>query len=298
MAFSASDAAFEGFRLARERPVAIAYWSVVFFAYNLLSSAVLIAMAGGALDEFMDISQTGAAADPQRMMELVLALAPANLAAWGMTLLVYAVLFAAVARAVLRPAESAHGYLRLGRDELRQFIVLAALFLISLGVLTIATALVSFAATIVGAASAPAGGLLTALGMIGLIVALLWIWGRLSLAGPMTLDTGRVSLKEAWLMTRGRGWTMFGALFLAFVLAVIVGLLCLLIFVAVAAVTFGGIEAATAVFSPDFSSLGGYFTPVMIVYNAVAAVVNVLTLAILVGVGARAYAELRAAPTA
>ena len=293
MAFSASDAAFEGFRLAREHPRAIALWSLIYFAFNMVSSALLIAMAGAPLAEFLALGQAGAAADPERMVELVVALAPANLVVGLLTLVVCAVLFAAISRAVLQPTQSARGFVRLGADEARQFAVLLVLSLLSLVLMFMITALASFAAVIVGAASPPAGGLLSALGMIGMMVAVLWLWGRMSLSGPMTLDAGRVSLAGAWTLTRGRGWALCGALFLALVLAAIVSLLCVIIFAAVGAVAFGGVEMARVVFSPDFSSLAGYFTPAMILWNAAASVINVLVLAIVAGVGARAYAELR-----
>ena len=293
MAFSASDAAFEGFRLAREHPRAIGLWSLIFFAYNLVSSALLIAMAGEALAEFLALGQAGAAADPERMLALFAQLAPANLLAGLLTLAVYAVLFAAITRAVLQPTQSARGFLRLGADEARQFVVLLVLSLASLALMFLITVVASFAAVIVGAASAPVGGLLSALGMIGMVVAVLWLWGRMSLAGPMTLDAGRISLANAWTLARGRGWLLCGALFLAVVLAAIVALLCMMIFAAIVAVVFGGAEVARLMLSPDFSSLQAYFTPAMIVWNAAGAVVNVLVLAIVAGMGARAYAELR-----
>ena len=52
MSFSASDAAFEGFRIARRHPVAIAVWAGVALITNLITVASLITIAGPQMASF------------------------------------------------------------------------------------------------------------------------------------------------------------------------------------------------------------------------------------------------------
>jgi hypothetical protein len=44
--FSPTQAAFEGFRLTRERPVAVLVWAAAIFVFSLVTTAMLIGMAG------------------------------------------------------------------------------------------------------------------------------------------------------------------------------------------------------------------------------------------------------------
>src|SRR5690606_41690703 len=114
-------------------------------------------------------------------------------------------------RAVLQPTRSARGCVRGRAAGARRFFVLLVASLVSLALMFLITAVASLPAVIVGAASAPVGGLLSALGMIGMVVAVLWLWGRMSLAVPMTLVAGRISLADAWVLARGRGRVEGGA---------------------------------------------------------------------------------------
>jgi hypothetical protein len=108
MAFSASDAAFEGFRVVRRRPLALVFWALAY----LVIYAATFALAGPAIVSMGAQAEAIGAADPasfeafepllRSYMALVAVVMP-------VALVLGAVLYAAVARAVLRPTESSFG---------------------------------------------------------------------------------------------------------------------------------------------------------------------------------------------
>jgi hypothetical protein len=76
---------------------------------------------------------------------------------------------------------------------------------------------------ILGAFVAGQGGVVAAVALLylGLSGAMVWIMVRLSVAAPLTLLRGKIVLREAWQLTKGRFWTLFGAYFVVmFVVAV------------------------------------------------------------------------------
>ncbi len=116
MAFSASDAAFEGFRLARRSPLTILIWALF---YGLMT-VVMFAIAGGAMGNFMELAQgmeTGGEPSEAEVMAFMSAYFGFLGLILPVSLILGSVAYAAVNRAIVRPAESAFGYLRLGMDE-------------------------------------------------------------------------------------------------------------------------------------------------------------------------------------
>lgn len=297
--FSATNAAFEGFRLARERPAAIGIWSAFLLVFGVVTTALLIAMAGPQLAA-MATAEPGA--DPSQMMASFGAIGPAYLLILLLSFVAYAVLYAAVFRAILRPAEGGVGFLRLGGDELRVGLALLAV----IGILFVAYIVCVLAGAVVfgGAAAAAAGagdaggpmalvaGLIGFVVFVGLFCALIWLLVRLSLALPATFDRRSIQIASAWRLTKGRFWPLLGAYLLSFVLMIVVYLLALIVFAAIAALLGGGLAAVGGVFQPDLTSLAGYFTPLIIVYTVFTAVLSALALAITVGTTAAAYREI------
>lgn len=292
-AFSATDAAFEGFRLAREKPVAILMWGVLLLVFSVVSGGALVALAGPALADMMEASRTTPQTDPTAMMAQMGAIAPAYLSLMILSLGLYAVLYAAVYRAVLRPGDAALGYLRFGPEELWQALALLLVFVLLFGAY-IGVALV--AGLGVGIAVAGGGGIvggvLGVVAVIGALGVLVWLAVKLSLVAPMAFERRTVDLAAAWRLTRGRFWGLLGAYLLATVLMIVVYLLALVIFVAIAAVLTGGITGVGAVFSPDMRSLGAYFTPLMLVYTVFVSFLGAFALAITVGATGAAYRQL------
>lgn len=290
MGFSASDAAFEGFRITREKPIPVLLWSLVFLVMTVAAEALTVLALGADMGRMAQITP-GSSPSPEEMMALIPAMAKASAIGIPLGLVWLAVFSAAIYRTVLQTTDGRFGNMKLGGDELR----LTLLYIILLAI----TFVVLFGSTVIGtlvgmplaALAGPVGGALamTLLTFAGIIAAMAYFGVRLSLAGPRTFATGRIDLKAAWTLTRGHFWPMLGAYILAVVLATIVGALGLVIIIAAATVAGAGITDIT---QPDYTSLAGYFTPTRIVQLIVAALVSTLQYVILLAPAAAIYREL------
>lgn len=289
---SSTDMAFEGIRLARERPMAILTWAALIFVMTLLGAAALIGIAGEAMGELSEL-QGETQPDPAEALRLLGSILPAMLVFLPLVLVLYGVLYAAVNRAVLRPEAARGAPLKLGGEELRQGLVILLLSLVLLFAYVVLAVVVALVAAAAGSANPAAGGLLAFVGIGLALVLMLFLAVRLSLASPLTFDEGRVRVLQSWHLTRGRFWPLFGGYVLAAALALVIYLLALVVFVAVAAVVGGGLEAIGDIFNPDMSSLGAYFTPATLAYTAFSSLLSALMIAITVGAAAEAYRQIR-----
>jgi hypothetical protein len=291
MSFSATEAAFEGFRIARRHPVAIAIWSGVTLVFNVLVALALVGMAGPQLMAL----EAGAAAgepDPQQIMDMFSVLAPAYLLMLVLSVGYYAVMLPAVERSVFEEGSDRRGFLALGKVELRHLGMLLALGAALFCAYMVVAIVVSLIFALVGMAAGPVVAALIAVALgLAAIVLMLWIVARFSLAGPAALREGGIGLSRSWALSKGRSWPLLGGLIISYLLAAVVSLLIVTIFAGVAALV-GGMAAVGGVFSPDTSSLGAYFTPAMLGYIVAVAISSALSFAIVAGFGASAYRQL------
>lgn len=232
MAFSATDAAFEGFRLVRRNPVALVAWTVIYGALNLVA---LLAI-GPVLDRVVDWHAEAQALESSTPDDL--SAVWAMMAEFGMimaqmawlipvALLVEAMLLAAVARGVLRPGSGgARGYLQLGMDEVR---VLVVTFVLGLLMTLVAVGAAMSVGILVWAARAAGigawSGLLAILGLLGAIGLLIWLAVRLSLAVPITVAEKRFAFFDSFSLTGGRFWPLLGMAIIVIVMVMIIQLL-------------------------------------------------------------------------
>jgi hypothetical protein len=298
VAFSASDAALEGFRIAREKPLAILGWAVVQLAISVISSVVLVTAAGPALQTY----SATAPADAAAALRSLSAVAPAYALMLPLILVGYAVQVASVNRVVLRPQERGFLWLKLGADEMRQVVVLIVLGLLLFAAYMAAALIAGIVVGVAiggatgGAVAAPGAGTMlvaTSIAMFAAVFAMLAILAKLSLASPMTFDLKRIEIFASWRLTQGRFWPLFGAYVMAFVMLLLVAMLVLVIFAAIAALATGGVTKAAEVFKPTYGSLASYFTPLRVLYLGFGAVISGLTNAIWFGVAPRAYQQLK-----
>lgn len=239
MSFSATEAAFEGFRVIRRHPAAALFWGLAYLVMFL----AMFGLGAGHWATFMASAESlqSGGGSPQAQLEAIGAAYTAMFAgiAWiiPVGVILSAVLSAAVARSVLRPDETRWGYLRLGMDEVR---VLIVSLIISLG-LGLASGVAMTLVTALAASGQPVLALLGLLGGLAAIGGVIWLAVRLSLAVPITLDTGKIAVVESFKATKGRFWPLLGMAILAFVMSMVVSILGSIIGAA-ANLAGGGIE--------------------------------------------------------
>lgn len=300
MAFSASDAAFEGFRVMRRSPLAVVAWGL----FYLLMTVAVLALAGAPMANFMEMASglEGVDPSPEEAARLGMAYLGMISLILPVSLVFGAVLYAAVNRAVVRPEEKKFGYLRLGGDELR---VLVVYFVLSVLMMLLALVLAIVIGLVVGiltGSNAKGAAVLAAL--LGGLVALglfIWIGVRLSLAVPITVAERRIAIFDSWTLTEGRFWRLLGMGLLAFILATIVctlllGAIGVLIMILGGLSQLQGADLNGANMSEILAALG----PAAIAWIVGSALTSALQLAIVYAPFARAYLDLKgaAAPAA
>lgn len=291
-AFSPTDAAFEGFRITREKPKAVLVWALFSLIVSVVSALYLISI-GAEARELLEASAASETPDPAAFVAMMQVMAPLMIPG----ILVQCVMAGAVYRILLRPSEKGVGYLRLGMDEVR-LIILTLIYVVIASVLL---ALVVLAAGVIAVGAAALGrdvaifvGVAAEVFFLGL---LFFIAVRLSLAPAITFAEHRLAILDSWKLTHGQFWRLTGAYALAVAAIVVVAVLCLVIFGALAAIATGGdLAAAGRAFAPDASSVAAYFVPLTIAYLVMAAVLSALNYAVLVAPAAVAYLALKDLP--
>jgi len=223
-AFSATEAAFEGFRVARERPWAIVAWAGVAFVFLIgdviLRSFLIDASAIQASSQALVAGETPG----QQLVRMAAATVPYLAAAVPISLVFYGILFAAAYRVVLEPKSSVNG-LRLGIQELRQVLLILVSGLLIFVAYTGAAFLCALAYVLILPMSKPLAAVIGALSVVVSYAMLIVLPIRLSLAGPHTFVEHRLRPFESWNMSRGHFWPMLGAYVFATVFAAVVILL-------------------------------------------------------------------------
>lgn len=308
MAFHAMDAALEGFRIAREKPKAMLIWAAASLLISLISSVGMVSLFGGTLNDFMDMSRTSSD-DPAAVMAMMGQVGLLYAFLLPLALLVFAIFTSAVYRTVLRPSDSAFGYLRLGATELRMAVVLVVLFLLGLVVSFAAIFIVALIAGALGVAIGVAGdgglgaglavGALILVAYAGLIFGSLAFWTKLSFAGPMTFAEGRIRIFGSWEATKGHFWPLLGCYVVAGILGIVVsmlgGVIGMAVMLGLGGAGGGDMLALFETMQADYSSIATFFTPAIIANLVISSLFSALTYAIFLAPPAVAYRDIRGA---
>ena len=228
MTFSASEAAFEGFRIVRRRPLAVLAWALAYIAFFgvgfLIVGKPVIAMMQQ-VEVLEGVAQPTMAQVAPMLQGYGLILG----VIWPLSMVLSAMLSTAIARSVLQPKNSRFGYLRLGKDELRVLGATIVLFVL-LGVYYFVAAMVC---VMLGVAAHLTGQgwlwIFVVLAVFAALGGLIWLAVRLSLLVPLTLAENRFSLFGSFALTKGRFWPLLGMAVLAVVMAIVVSLLGMII---------------------------------------------------------------------
>lgn len=290
MAFSATDAAFEGFRVVRRHPMALVFWALFYMAVMVAA----FALVGGSLIGLMGAAEaleTSGATSPDDFMPVLASYTAILAVVLPLSLIASAMLYAAVSRSVLRPAESSFGYLRLGMDEVRVLVVSLVLFI----VFTVAGVVVFGTIGAVGgfavAAEAPALWIVVALLVCAAIALFVWLAVRLSLAIPITMAERRIAIFDSFGVTKGRFWPLLGMALLAGVMSIVVGLLGSLVAMPIQLAT-GGLGGLANLEGESLSVILQTAWPAIAAWIVINAIMSALQVAVVYAPFSAAYRDI------
>lgn len=273
-----TDAAFIGFRIARQKPLTVLWWAGFYFIFTLATTVLTVLTVGPELMELQNLDPSSSA-DPMETLGLVGKVAPMIFVLLLLSAIYYGIVQGAANRAVLEPGEERNGYLRFGAQEWRQTLLVLLLWAIFFGAYLVLGIGVVLAVVLASLAHVALGVLVGALLIPALLLGLIALGVKLSMASPIAYATGKIDFGASWRMSKGHFWPMFGTYALAGIMAVVVSLLAMAIFFVVAFLS-GGMEVVGRVMEPDVSTLGNIFTPFQIAYYVFAAVVSSATMLI------------------
>lgn len=292
MTFSPTDAAFEGFRLARREPMTMVWWSL---AYLVFMAAIFLAV-GGPMIAFMSQAEalgqgggTPSDAQMQTMVQSYLAFAAIIL---PLALVFGSVLSAAVARSVIRPGDKAIGYLRLGIDELRVLVVSVVLTIVIGLVAALAFGIVGAIAGFAVAGDMPALWIVVVLVGIAALGLLVWVSVRLSLAVPIIVAEKRWAFFDSFALTKGNSLRLLGMAILAFVMAMLVSLLLGIVSIPLTLLTGGAMNWSSVEGQSPVTMLQTA-APALIVMGVVQAIQSALQAALLYAPFSAAYLGIK-----
>ncbi|MDP3800843.1 hypothetical protein [Brevundimonas sp.] len=294
MAFSATDAAFEGFRVVRRHPMALVFWSLF---YGIVMAAAFAVM-GPSLIEFVTASeqleQSGATPTLEDFAPLFQMMGVIFAILLPLSLIASAMIYAAVSRSVLRPAESSFGYLRLGMDEVRVLVVSVVLFIVFTLLMGLVFGIVGAVGGMAVAGEAPALWLVVVLLVCAAIALFVWLAVRLSLAIPITMAERRIAIFDSFGVTKGRFWPLLGMALLAGVMSLVVSFLGSLVSLPLRLAT-GGLEDLGALDGESLPAILQAAWPAIAAWVVINAILSALQVAVVYAPFSAAYRDIKGA---
>jgi hypothetical protein len=282
--FSPTDAAFEGFRLTKEKPVAVLAWSTIFAVTILIASMLIVLglapkLAGAASNLDTD--------NPAAVMAALSKVAPVLLALLAVWVVLSAIISAAIYRYVLNPIDSRHAYLHFGRDEARQVGALFICLFAAMGFSLLLSVLI-----VAPLAATHAGKIPVFLGDVMILSLQIWFGLRLSMLPPMTFAAKKIDVMAAWRMTKGQIPRLLSMYVLAITFAAIVYFLITVVSTALAVAIAGGDMGVIRQIQNPVAGLEPRVMIAVLIYALIGLLTPVLLMVIIQAPAAVAYRAL------
>lgn len=190
-----------GFRLIKERGGALLIWTFINLVVAVATSFAMAALLRGSADAVTSGTSLESAQMSYAVQMLLIGLGG---------LVVYAILYTAALRAVLRPTEGGPGWLAIGMDEVRQFLlILLFVVIFSVGSAVLGAIIIGMTGT---------GSVLPILLTIAGFLVIFALGVKASLTFPLTLKRKAFAIADGWRLTKGHFWTLFTAFFIIFLI--------------------------------------------------------------------------------
>jgi len=291
-----------GFGLIRRRPLTVLAWGALRAIVLALVIALLAPLYLAMFGAFAQAAQAGSNTPPNMS-----AIAPQMMATSGLAqllnlgqLLLSAVIYCAVFRAVLHPERSNYAYMRLGGPELFLVVMIFAAAIVTvIGLLLVILPVSIIVALIAAASHGGAAAIVVVLPLLMLVVfvAIVYVALRFALVGPMMVDDGKFHLTESWRLTRGRvGSLLFVALGIfgvALAIEMILGVLIIGLGIAALGEIAGGLLNLPAFLQQPPQAILSRLAPLLGAYCLLAIPISGCLVAIFGAPWAKAYSDLK-----
>ncbi|KRA64279.1 hypothetical protein ASD79_20625 [Caulobacter sp. Root655] len=221
--FSPVEAALEGVRMTRRKPLVLLAWAACYFAMLVVLGLVVAFAFGGSVRA--DLALLSRTNDLGELVGIVARRQGTLLPLIALAVALQSVITVAIMRAVVRPEDHRLAYMRVGQEEARQFVVALVGWVVTL----VVTALPSAVLVLIGAGLINLGAVQTnrwveVLGAIAVAGLSIWFGIRLSLLSITTFAEGKLDLRRTWALTDRHFWHLLGMYAVAFVITFLVGL--------------------------------------------------------------------------
>ena len=221
--FSPVEAALEGVRMTRRKPLVLLAWAACYFAMLVVLGLVVAFAFGGSVRA--DLALLSRTNDLGELVGIVARRQGTLLPLIALAVALQSVITVAIMRAVVRPEDRRLAYMRAGQEEARQFVVALVGWVVTL----VVTALPSAVLVLIGAGLINLGAVQTnrwveVLGAIAVAGLSIWFGIRLSLLSITTFAEGKLDLRRTWALTDRHFWHLLGMYAVAFVITFLVGL--------------------------------------------------------------------------
>ncbi|HEY3950608.1 hypothetical protein [Phenylobacterium sp.] len=293
--FKPTEAALEGFRLARKNPKAFRTWIVLNLAVSVLAVMIDVFMPAE-IRHGLDTLNGPDTLTLRQFADAMILAAPVLVLA----LAVIAMMAAAVYRLIFRHADDRFGYVRLGPDEFRLMGTTVICSLILILAVVGATVGMGIVFGLIGLFVPQLSAILTVLGPLVIVGVAAFTFVRLSLAPAATFAEQKVVVFESWTLTKGHFWGLLGAYALA--IACIATIWILVIFIcfgvtgSIVLIEGGQLSEVKSLLTATGGSLTSYLSVGVIAYGVVNSVLSALYYSVMAAPGAVAYQQLHGWP--